>query len=95
MPAYQYGRQEPFVWTDWFYFDMWRGGFKVHGERKSWDDYMEQLKENDLVLHSRRRCPANIPDAWDDYDNASKQHHHRCWKTRTKCKKQWMKNLPV
>lgn len=34
-----------------------------------------------------KRMPMNLPTMYDD------RHNDKCWKTQTKCKKQWMKNL--
>jgi len=66
---------------------------RTTSEKRSWFNYMDELKDNGLVLHKNRRTFNNIPNAWDDFKNATNSHNVRDWKKHYKCKKQWMKNL--
>lgn len=79
---YQY-RQFP-------YYKYHRSFRSTANERKQWYDYTDQL---DPKYIKRRRCPSNIPNAWDDYQNSAKKQNPHSWKCHYKCRKQWMKNL--
>lgn len=63
-------------------------------ERTKWYDYVDQFQEANLSISSRRRCPSNIPNPWDlERYPLFYSHHDLAWKSHTKCRKQWMKNL--
>lgn len=66
---------------------------KTTNERRQWYNYMDELKDNGLVLHKNRRSEKTLPNAWDDYFVSFLDEHEKSWKSHTKCKKQWMKNL--
>ena len=78
---------------DYYALGNYRNYKTTLNERRKWYDYVSQFKDYNLEPRNRRN-EKSLPNAWDDEITPSfiKQ-HKRSWKSHTKCKKQWMKNL--
>ena len=64
---------------------------KTTQEKKMWDAYVDEFNENGLTVRRRKRSKSSLPESWDDINLS--QNKSFSWKLRTKCKKQWEKNI--
>lgn len=64
---------------------------KTIQEKRMWIAYEDEFKENGLNIRRRKRSNKSLIDSWDDINFS--QNNSSSWKYRTKCKKQWEKNL--
>lgn len=84
--------RDTYSFMEFVYNNYFRCGFKVHGERKSYEDYIDQYKTHLKVRPNSGRKPSQIPNTWDDYYSSHANNHPRSWKAYYKIKKQYLKN---